>query len=325
MIHTLGHARLSDGERLRIAALEPPCGCYARAIRRFLDHKGQPWLTHVERAERGEVDALRTVYHVGLLGRRIVGNVMIVHDGRAGILGHVFTHPDHRRRGICTHLLRAAVDRFRAAGGLALSLGTGYESPPYWIYHGAGFRGIEPGSGHMLFESRPGDLARHFAPAASRVLPARWEHWPGLSLLYSQPDGDAIRSYAYGVYGPAGFEGGFLRLQTHPVRPHARVLVTRAGSVVGAAIVQRDGAWPQGIHTLDLFVHPNFAGSETRLLGGLKLPDNAKIQAYLDRPSAGRAAVLRDAGFRREATLKDQLRSRERPVDVFVYCRHTKR
>ena len=141
MIRTLGRVALTSGERLRVAALEAPAGRYAAAIRHFLEHKGQPWLAHVDLANRGEVDALRTTYYVGLLDRRIVGNVMIVGDGRAGILGHVFTHPAHRRKGICTHLMAAAVADFRQGGSLAMGLGTGYDSPPYHIYASFGFRG----------------------------------------------------------------------------------------------------------------------------------------------------------------------------------------
>jgi len=325
MFRTLHHATLKSGERLRVARLEAPAGRYATAIRRLLEHKGQPWMSHVDLANRGEVDALRTTYTVGLLGSRFVGNVMIVGDGRAGILGHVFTDPAHRREDICRHLMAAAVDGFRHTGGLALCLGTGYESPPYRIYRSFGFRGIEPGSGHMLFESRPGDLARYFAPAPVRVTDVRWEHWAGLSLLTMQPVGDAIRSVAYGIFGPVGCEGAFLRLQAQRAEAgaKAKALVTSGGSVVGAAILQRDARWPGHVHILDLFVHPNFHGTEELLLRAVGLPRRAKIQAYVDRPSTRRAAALRRQGFRHEATLQRHLLRRGRRHDVLVYSRHT--
>jgi GNAT superfamily N-acetyltransferase len=325
MIRTLRHATLRTGERLRIAALQAPAGRYAHAIRQFLSHKGQPWLTHVDLANQGQVDDLETTYYVGFLGRAIAGNVMIVGDGRVGILGHVFTDPRHRRKGICCELMAAAVEGFRLSGGLALSLGTGHDSPPYRIYHGFGFRGIEPDNGHMLFESHPGGLARWFAPAPVRVADVRWIHWAGISLLFMQPEGDAIRSQAYGVFGPVGFEGGFLHLQAQRERlaVQAKVLVTRRGAAVGAAILQRDPHWPAAIHTLDLFVHPNFEGSEDPLLRALKLPKEARIQAYLDAPSAGRARALRRHGFRLEATLRGQLVRLGRATDVLLYSRRT--
>ena len=321
MFRPLRRVTLKTGERLRVGALRAPAGRYANAIRQFLDHKGRPWLDHIELANRGETDDLQTTYYVGLLDRKIVGNIMIVSDGRAGILGHVFTDPEHRRKGICQALMAAAVGDFRDSGGLALSLGTGYDSSPYWIYHSFGFRGIEPGNGHMLFESREGDLARYFAPGPARVSDVRWAHWAGVSLLYMQPNGDQIRSYAYAVFGPVGFEGGFLNLQADRAKSvaQARVLATRQGAVVGAAILQPDRKWPGRVYTLDLFVHPNFRGTEARLLRALELPADCKVQAFLDRPSASRVAALRAAGFRREATLKSQLDRLGSRTDVFVF------
>ena len=325
MIETLRHARLKTGERLRIAALTAPAGRYAEAIRQFLAHKGQPWLLHVEMANQALTDRLRTTYYVGLLNGGLVGNVMIVDDGRVGILGHVFTAPDHRRKGICQHLVAAATEGFRAAGGRALTLGTGFESPAYWIYHGSGFRSIGPGSGHMVFEARPGAFTRHFAPAATRVADAAWEHWPGISALFIQGEGDRLRSAAYAVHGSVGFEGGFLTLQCQRKRlgVQAKVLITRTGAVVGTAILQRDSRWPAPVHILDLFVHPSFRGQERRLLRSVRLPAAAKIQAYLDLPSAGRARALQAAGFRREATLRGQLRVGPRAVDVAVLTLRT--
>ncbi|HPD17948.1 MAG TPA: hypothetical protein PLE19_23670, partial [Planctomycetota bacterium] len=77
MIRTLRHVRLRSGERLRVAALVAPAGRYAKAIRAFLAHKGQPWLLHVDLANQGLTDRLRTTYYVGFLGRDLGGNVMI--------------------------------------------------------------------------------------------------------------------------------------------------------------------------------------------------------------------------------------------------------
>ncbi|HUT36584.1 MAG TPA: GNAT family N-acetyltransferase [Planctomycetota bacterium] len=325
MIRTLGHARLKTGERVRIAALIAPAGRYAKPIRQFVAHKGQPWMLHVDLANQGQTDELRTTYTIGLLGGQIVGNVMIVDDGRVGILGHVFTRPDQRRKGICQHLMAAAMDAFQAAGGRILTLGTGYESPAYWIYHGFGFRSVEPGRGDMVFEAEPGEVARHFAPARGRVADACWQHWPGISLLYLQAAGDRVRSAAYGVFGPAGFEGGFLTLQAQRERVAAqlKVLLAPTGAVAGAAILQRDTRWPAPVHILDVFVHPAFGGEEARLLRSLRLPRPGKVQAYLDHPSASRAAALREAGFRREATLRGQLVAPNRPLDVAIFALRT--
>lgn len=321
MIRTVRRAALKTGERLRVAAVAAPAGRYAKAIRALLAHKGQPWLLHVDLANRGLTDRLRTTYYVGFVGRDLAGNVMIVDDGRVGILGHVFTSPAHRRKGVCRELMAAALDGFRAGGGRVLTLGTGFESPAYWIYHSFGFRSVAAGSGHMLLEMQPGAVEAQFAPGRARVADARWHHWPGLSLLFLQPRGDWLRVFSCGVMGQEDFEGRFLDLQRHREarRAQAKVLVAR-GRVVGAAILQRDLRWPGSVYDLGFFVHPSFRGEEGALLRSLRLPRPAKIQAYVERPSRSRAAALRAAGFSLEATLRGQITGGARPRDVHIFC-----
>lgn len=325
MIRTLGHARLKSGERLRVAALTAPAGRYAGPIRQFLAHKGQPWMMHVDLANEGKTDDLRTIYYVGLLGGEVAGNVMIVDDGRVGILGHVFTRPDLRRQGICQRLMAAAMDGFRAAGGAILTLGTGYNSAAYWIYHGFGFRSIQPGSGCMIFQAQQGAIARYFARTRARVADVAWHHWPGLSLLFMQAAGDHLRSLACRVLGPVGFEEGFLVFQSQRERlaGQMKVLVGRSGAMVGVAMLQRDARWPSPVHLLDLFVHPNFRGQEGRLLRALRAPKDAKVQAYLDLPSASRVEALSKAGYGVEATLRGQVGRPEAPTDVAVLTLET--
>jgi len=416
LIRTLRFVSLKTGERLRVAALGAPAGRYAAAIRRFLDHKGQPWLAHVDLANQDRVGRLRTTYYVGLLGRAIVGNVMIVDDGRVGILGHVFTDPPHRRKGICQHLMAAAVEGFRAAGGRALSLGTGYRSPPYWRYHSFGFRGVERrlAASRSQFRTRrncirpPGgrrqrpharrDPARRPVPllrsrrlAASRSqfrtrrncvrppggrprlapqtpAPEHWGARGGRNVETRNPNVEAMPKSEYRMgrkrgrrqfpFRDSGIRiSAFLRHSDFDFRisgfislppswlpdlpdpageaggqnpeaggraPRPSGLVPPAsGLVPPAALLRRDPRWPGAIHTLDLFVHPNFQGTEPRLLSSLKLPKAAKIQAYLDRPSASRARALADFGFRREATLRRQIARRDPPVDALVYSLFT--
>lgn len=321
MIEAIGCVRLKTGEALRMAAVAAPAGGYARRIRRFLEHKGQPWLLHVDLANRGLTDQLATTFYIGTLRRTIVGNVMIVDDGRVGILGHVFTAPEHRRKGVCQHLMEAALGHYRARGGRVLTLGTTFESPAYWIYHGLGFRSVAPGNGHMIYEAVPGAMADWFAPSRLHAEQARWQHWPGISLLFMNAGGDRIRSFAHGVMGPDGFEGGFLDFQARRERVGGQlnVLLNEEGAVCGAAGIERDTRWPGGVYILDLFVHPCFRGQERLLLRSVSLPRGAKVMAYLDRPSRQRACTLRQAGFRREATLRHQLASPLGSIDVLVY------
>ena len=59
---------------------------------------------------------------VGVEGDRIVASALAGFDGRRGWLYHVATHPDARRRGIATRLVRTIEDRLRAMGCRKLNL-----------------------------------------------------------------------------------------------------------------------------------------------------------------------------------------------------------
>jgi ribosomal protein S18 acetylase RimI-like enzyme len=59
---------------------------------------------------------------VGWDDDRIVGSALAGFDGRRGWLYHVATHPDARRRGVATQLVRTIEDRLRAIGCRKLNL-----------------------------------------------------------------------------------------------------------------------------------------------------------------------------------------------------------
>ena len=59
---------------------------------------------------------------VGCEGERIVASALAAFDGRRGWAYHVATHPDARRRGIATRLVRLIEDRLRALGCRKLNL-----------------------------------------------------------------------------------------------------------------------------------------------------------------------------------------------------------
>ena len=59
---------------------------------------------------------------VGREGERIVASALAGFDGRRGWLYHVATHPEVRRRGIATRLIRTIENRLRAMGCCKLNL-----------------------------------------------------------------------------------------------------------------------------------------------------------------------------------------------------------
>ena len=59
---------------------------------------------------------------VGVEAQHVVASALAGFDGRRGWLYHVATHPDVRRRGIATRLVRTIEDRLRVMGCRKLNL-----------------------------------------------------------------------------------------------------------------------------------------------------------------------------------------------------------
>ena len=129
----LTDVELKSGEAMRIVRIDAPDPAWQDRILPFLQHKGEPWLWQMELALEEGLGACEQRYYLGVLeGGEVVGNIMTTElmERPVGILGHVFTPPAHRRKGICSHLMVALTEDFRARGGRAMFLHTGYDSRP---------------------------------------------------------------------------------------------------------------------------------------------------------------------------------------------------
>src|SRR5689334_12172317 len=135
MYEKLGEQTLKTGETLEIGLVTAPDDAHMAGVQDLLGHKGGEWNEHIHAALAGDTDALETRFYLGLLEGRPAANIMTVERHGVGILGHVFTRPEERRKGICQAVMARQMDHFRARDGHVLLLGTGFESPPYWIYH----------------------------------------------------------------------------------------------------------------------------------------------------------------------------------------------
>jgi GNAT superfamily N-acetyltransferase len=326
MVATLDHQPLKSGESLEVGLVTAPDAELAPRIGSLLAHKGPEWQFHMESALRGETGSLQTRYYLGLLSGEPVANVMTVESGGVGILGHVFTQPEHRRKGICRAIMGRVMEDFRGRGGQVLLLGTGYESAPYWIYHAFGFRSLK--GGFMRYAADPaGTFERDwFAPAPVRAQPLEWRHWPLLALLGAQSEGERLRSAAWRLFGIGNLETPVVR--SLEARAAGRgvdgvVRESERGAVVGCATLHPTGSgingWP-GVWLLDLFTHPSYNASCTDLLDAIALPAG-KILCYVSVDAAHKAEVLEAAGFEREGLLRDFLRAEGGCSDVWLFGR----
>ncbi len=344
MVDRLGTATLKTGEKLEIVRITSPDAQEAQAVRNLLTeqpapippefqylfqavkellaHKSSEWHTHMDAALRGETDALQTRFYLGVLDGRPVANVLTSEQHGIGIVSHVFTHPEHRRKGICRAVMAEQMEDFRGRGGRALLLGTGFETPPYWIYYSFGFRSIQGGFMRYTAPGFEGFEEDWFAPRHATVVNAEWRHWPLAALLASLPGPERLRSYTWRLFGVGNLEHPYVDFMSRRLkRGDAQGIMLEAenGAVVGCGTLVADGTWPQ-IRILDVFAHRNFTHRYAEMIQAL-LPQEGRVIAYVDGDADAKASALEQCGFVREGLLRRHLRLPDISLDVHLYAR----
>ena len=324
MYNKLTDVKLKTGETMEVGVIIAPDEAHAEQIKPFLAHKGGGFKWHLERSVVETLDDLETRFYVGKVDGEIIANIMIVEHGHVGILGHVFTTPTQRRKGACKSVMQFQMEDFRQRDGEALYLGTGYNSHPYYIYNSFGFESVFPGSGFMKYRAANDFDDRYFAEGSIHAKDVVWHDWSKMTALTGIVEGDCLRSIAFGIYGPANFEGGFLgfkqALEDGNTYHDAKLLESESGAIVGVATVSWDTRWQPDTAVLDLFVHPNFYESASTLLEAIDLPDT-KTQCYVESTSTSKVEAVQNAGFYHEATLKNQIHHQDRGIDVLIFAR----
>ena len=329
MYEILGETTLKSDEVMEVGLINAPDMPHAEEIKKFLAHKPQFFDWHIERCVTESLDELETRFYVGKLDEKIITNIMTVEHEGIGILGHVFTLPDQRRKGACKGTMAYQMEDFRQRDGRALYLGTGYNSHPYHIYHSFGFESVYPESGFMKYYVKDDFEDTYFAPTTTHPKEVEWHDWPKLTALSGIVGWETLRSLLWSVYGPANLEGIFLtfkralemdEINEAQVFDDAKLLATQEGAIVGWASVNRDSKWRHNIALLDLFFHPNFVDSVPSLLSAIKFPD-LKVQCYIDSTSEKKAEVLETAGFVCEGTFRNQFSYLGKKYDVLVFGR----
>ena len=324
MVTEMDMVTIKSGEQLHIIRVAAPDCEWKEPIIEALQHKGEPWVGTIRMTLEQSLEDVQCYYYLGLLDGEIAANITSTEatEVGVGILGHVFTNPSHRRKGICTALMETVTRDFTARGGRAMTLGTGYDSPAYHIYHRFGFVGIGT-SGWMIWQVRPGFLDDYFAADSTDVADISWPDWPRLDLLYTIATGSFLRGIYYCHYGPSEYEGNFprlLQLTTDTKSAQSKVLIKPGGEVVGHALLLPDPRWHNDVWLLDLFVHPDFYPAAGELLGAMELPPGRKVQAYADSHSPEKIQLLEGAGFHQEAVLRNQIINTEgEHLDVHVF------
>ena len=324
MYNKLGEVQLKTNEQMEVGVITAPDVPHAEEVRQFLGHKGGFYGWHIERGVTEVLDDLETRFYVGKLDGHVITNIMTVEHEGIGILGHVFTLPQQRRKGACKGVMGYQMGDFRQRAGRALYLGTGYKSHPYYIYHSFGFESVFSKSDFMKYHVNSDFEEHYFAPAPAEPKSVEWHDWPKVTALSGIVGWDALRSLTWGVYGPTNLEGPFLgfkhALETEDVYNDAKLLITSNGAIVGWATVIRDSRWKPPTSVLDLFFHPNFTDDVPALLSAMAFPES-KVQCYVDSGAEKKVEILETAEFTCEGRFKNQFRYGGQDYDVLVFAR----
>jgi predicted N-acetyltransferase YhbS len=325
MYRRIGSGRLSSGEDIVLGVVEAPDPAWLERIGPFLGHKGGDWNYHIRQALTEPLDNLESRFYVATVDEQVISQVMIVGARGCGILGHVFTAPAWRQRRAFGQLMAAQMADVRQLGFRVLTLGTGFESHPYWIYHSFGFRSVAPGSGLMRWLAVPEAEDQYLGPASAETEPLRWEHWAGLNVLALrpvEPNEPLPRMPSLGAKAQHSVEGsfvGFMRRYRSLERPQSRVLCSATGAVVGWRLLAPDPRWSGDVWLLDVGLLPEFAKQGAALFANLEWPP-APVYA-LTTADGERVAWLEKAGLRPQTTLPGWLRLGAERRDLQLWAR----
>lgn len=299
-----GSRVLKTGETMDIRVADRSDAEIVPALLTFLAHKGDIWQFHLEEEFAGRIDGLETRFYVGSIGPDLAGNIMTVEYDGLGIMGHVFTPPKQRRKGICDVLMDFHMEDFRQRKGGALFLNTGYDSPPFHIYRRHGYHPIQEAPGSMWWspeewtpEALWGDLGR------TKVVAPDWRHWPSANVFMLQPYLPVVRNVTYGKHGCVNAEATFLWLLSDLRKPQpgvqARVIETRKGHLAGLATLAPEKRWgDQGTtYVFDLCVHPDIENIADALVEEFEWPA-AHVLAYAADVDSAAIERYTQLGFR---------------------------
>jgi ribosomal protein S18 acetylase RimI-like enzyme len=318
--------RLRSGETLTVRIVEPPLGDYAgrieywwRDVRAQLV-SGELAATSLDRFVIGEIDG-------AYVGSMTYAASRAVPDIAA--LEMVWTHPDHRRKGIAELLLAATLADFRALGGQAMYLCT-TNPHAFALYQAHGFRPLIGDGMRYLAPGHEGFDRTYFANAGTaRARPGAWGDLARISALYNRPEpGWLIKDYPRRVFREMRYESHYIRVWKPSSEGRGQVLVLEnpLGRLVGiASLVEVDSYYEQHVRVLECWACPAYLPQLPLLIERLiaEAPHEQVeiVQAYVAETDAEKREILADAGLREEARLPSRLRVGDDRIDLLVYSK----
>jgi GNAT superfamily N-acetyltransferase len=245
------------------------------------------------------------------------------------VLGFVWTHEDHRRKGIARLLLRETLADFRAGGGMAMYLCTTNPNA-FALYSEQGFRPcVGDGLRYVAPPLDPDGFDKtYFADAGpARIRDAEWGDLARVSALYNQPRPDwLIKDYPRRVFRDIRYESHYIRVWKPASEGRGFVLVLEnpLRRVVGiVSAIETDSFYEQHVSILDFWACPAYLHQLPDLLAAAvhRAADDRieLLQAYIASRDVLKRDLLRSAGFTEEIRLRDRLQLGPDRHDLLIY------
>ena len=259
-----------------------------------------------------------------------ISQVTVLVRNGVGIVGNVWTSPDHRRRGCLKEIMSCVKDDFKKRKWKALYLGTGFNSLAYQIYMKLGWHPIEMQSGYMEYYGEDGihDIQRsnqlrdafekEFFCTNDKKLNddeiiieyLGWQHYPvSVPLFLSGNVKGIIRSAPLNLMGRISPELPFIELIHNEIKRikkrdlhQVQVLTnTRTNALVGFAMWQWEPNYKNTV-LIDCFCHQKYWDYAPALLAGLPLPRKRceKFMVLADWECYSKIQLFESKGFKKK-------------------------
>jgi GNAT superfamily N-acetyltransferase len=249
-------------------------------------------------------------------------------EPRLATMGEVYTDPAWRGFGLAPALCTALIQRFDAAGGRVLFLGTGNPSAAR-IYHALGFRPHPRGFMRRDTAGEPAAFDEEwFEHSAVTVRPVSWGDTPRLVALYNAPNPWLSACWMQGLYSPTYVThdrcNSLVKNTWQATRPGAWLaMVNGQGALVGSGPMEPSGNEKAVRGALvDVFVHPEFHDQAPVLLAAMTAEARARdwrwLRADLGSGDAAKRTLLETAGFREVARLPAAIEIGGLPQDAHI-------
>lgn len=329
----LGSRKLKNGETMVIKVMEPPIESPHIGYDRLY------WWQDVRnKVLAGDYKASSfDRFFVGEIGQEFAGSVLCNASAQAKTLGlveFVWTEPQHRRKGIMTHLLDALIKNFGHEGGKMLHLCTSNPAAAA-LYRNAGFvHHIGDGMRYLYSGNESFDETYLAYAGPATIREGNFGDMAGFAALHNNPGLDwFVHHYIpwsdQRVFESFRFEGHYRKFVTDAELGlgHVLVLENELGRIVaGVGLSEAPSYYEQHVMVMNLACSPAYFAELDKLIeAAVSYADKDGteiIDAYVVDSEFSKKKILERVGFKEETRLKSHIKLLGgKNTDFVVYTR----